>query len=108
MLHISLCACVRVCVCTYLIASGHDGHHGELVNADLGDANRGQESDLGRAHVGALGQHTLPSPDVVTYWSVVAQKCTGGMLGFFYFGINSCKMYWCHAKMCLNLDVKHS
>ena len=79
---------IAVCVCAYLIASGHDGHHGELVNADLGDAHRGQESDLGRAHVGALGQHTLPSPDVVTYWSVAVQKWR---LGFCYFGNNSGK-----------------
>ena len=61
----------------YLIASGHDSDHRELVNADLGDAYRGQESDLGGAHVGALSQYTLPTPDVMTYWPIVGQKCDG-------------------------------
>src|SRR4029434_7099896 len=69
----NVCVCVCGCVCnvqsppfTHLVASGHDGHHRELLHLHLGDAHGGQQADLRGAHVGALGQHTLPALDVMT------------------------------------------
>lgn len=78
--HTGCSLAVRACAykCGYLIAGGHDGDHGELVNADLGDPHCGQEADLRGAHVGALGQHTLAAPDVMTYWPISAQTCDRG------------------------------
>lgn len=51
---------------TYLISCRHDRHHGKFLDLHLRDSHGGQEADLRGAHVGALGQHTLATLDVVT------------------------------------------
>lgn len=57
-----------------LVPGGHDGHHGELVHADLGHSHCGEQADLRRAHVRAFSQNALPSPDVVTDRPAWTQK----------------------------------
>lgn len=62
--------CLDAFKCTNLISCWHNGHHGELVHADLGHSHRSQQTDLWRTHVRSFGQHTLPSPDVMSYWPI--------------------------------------
>lgn len=58
--------CLGIFSFVHLVSCGHDGHHGELVHADLGHSHRSQQADLRWTHVCALGQHALPSPDVMS------------------------------------------
>lgn len=64
------CKCLDAFPCTNLISCWHDGHHRELVHADLGHSHRSQQADLWRTHVCSFSQHTLPAPDVMSYWSI--------------------------------------
>lgn len=57
---------MHIFIILYLISCRHDSHHREFLDLHLGDSNGGKEANLRGAHVGAFGQHTLPTLDVVT------------------------------------------
>lgn len=43
------------------------------MHADLCHSHRSQQADLRWTHVCSFSQHTLPSPDVMSYWPATAQ-----------------------------------
>lgn len=65
---------MKIFMTPYLISCGHDGHHREFLDLHLCDSHSGQETNLRRAHVGALRKHTLPTLNVVTDGPVVGRQ----------------------------------
>lgn len=57
---------IQFCFIHYLISCRHHSHHREFLDLHLRDSNSGKEADLRGAHVGAFGQHTLATLDVMT------------------------------------------